>query len=85
MDVRADPVIVRVAELRRDRILVLRRVGREQRLVGAQQRAAHAPDDVAERALALGLNAAEHHAGARLDALHLDAGFLLERLVDEAI
>ena len=71
--------------MRRHRVLVLRRIGREQRLVGAQQRAADAPDDVAERALLLGVHAAEHDAGAGLDLLHLDAGLLLERLEHVAI
>ena len=85
MDIGAEPQSVRVAEHRRHGIPVLERIGREQRLVGAQQRAADAPDDIAERALAFGGDPAEHDAGAGLDRLDLDAGFLGEGLEHEAV
>ena len=78
MEVVADPQIVGIAIFGRRGVLVLGSIGLEQRLVGLQQRAADAPDDIAQRPRLLGLQAADHHARSRGDRLDLDAGLLLE-------
>ena len=84
MEVVADPEIVGIAKFGRRRVLVLRGIGREQRLVGLQQRAADAPDDVAQRLFASRGDAAEQHARAGLDGFDLDAGLLGEGIEHQA-
>ncbi len=85
MQVGADPAVLRIAELGRDRVLVLGGIGIEVLGVGLQQRAADAPHQVALRPALLALQALDHHARARRDHVHRDAARLLELRRDQLV
>src|SRR6185437_2953591 len=85
MHIRADPKVIGIAELSGCRTFVVGCVRGEQPLVLLQQSPAHTPDNIAERRLALGSNAAKQHARAGLDAFDGDAGFLGEAVKNKAI